>query len=69
MIHESPATAIKEELAIIRRNLITVFKSLSRSSTAMKDRAKSAETGGMEELPFRRSAGGGGSENVMVSSY
>ncbi|KAG0125648.1 hypothetical protein HOY82DRAFT_630512 [Tuber indicum] len=63
---EAPGRDVGDpELAIIRRNLVTVFRSLSRSSTAMGKVANSVQTGGMDELPFRRNfAEGGGSENV-----
>ncbi|RPA97624.1 hypothetical protein L873DRAFT_1809392 [Choiromyces venosus 120613-1] len=65
-LHEAPGRDVgDQELAIIRRNLVTVFRSLSRSSTAMEKVANSVQMGGMDELPFRRnSAEGGGSENV-----
>ncbi|PWW74245.1 hypothetical protein C7212DRAFT_358955 [Tuber magnatum] len=65
-LHEAPGKEVGDrELAIIRRNLVTVFRSLSRSSAAMGQVANSVQTGGMDELPFRRNfAEGGGSENV-----
>ena len=67
-LHEALGRDVSDqELAIIRRNLVTVFRSLSRSRTAMEKVANSVQTGGMDELPFRRNfAEGGGSENVSI---
>ncbi|CUS12431.1 unnamed protein product [Tuber aestivum] len=67
-LHEAPGKDVGEkELAIIRRNLVTVFRSLSRSRAAMGKVASSVQTGGMDELPFRRNfAEGGGSENAGI---
>jgi len=67
-LHEAPGRDVGDrELAIIRKNLVTVFRSLSRSTAAMEKVTNSVQMGGMDELPFRRNfAEGGGSENVST---
>lgn len=56
MFHEPVGRATPQQMETIRKNMTTVFRSLSRSPVAIDDVRKSAGLGaGLEEMPFRRS--------------
>lgn len=66
MFHEPVGLVSKEQMEVIRKNMTTVFRSLSRSQQAQDDVKKYAGLGaGLEEMPFRRQvAEDSRSENV-----
>lgn len=70
MFHEPPGRVTPKQLEIIRRNMSTVFRSLSRSMAAREEAAKSLFLGaGLEEMPFRRKTTESfRGESVMTSS-
>lgn len=70
MFHEPVGKITPEELGAVRRNMITVFRSLSTSMLALDGTRKAMGLGaGLEEMPFRRTiAEDSRSENVVVVS-
>jgi hypothetical protein len=55
MFHEPVGVVDRQQMEIIRKNMMTVFRSLSKSSSAIEDVRRSAGLGaGLEEMPFRR---------------
>lgn len=70
MFHEPVGRIDTEQMEVIRKNMITVFRSLSRSPLALEGVKKAMGLGaGLEEMPFRRTvAEDSRSENVVFPS-
>lgn len=70
MFHEPVGAVSSNQLGIMRRNMLTVFRSLSTSQLALDSVQKAMELGaGLEEMPFRRTISEDSrSENVVIVS-
>lgn len=70
MFHEPVGKVAPDQLGAIRRNMITVFRSLSTSLLAQEGVRKAMGLGtGLEEMPFRRTISEDSrSENVVTVS-
>lgn len=70
MFHEPVGAVSPSQLGVMRRNMLTVFRSLSTSQLALESVKKAMELGaGLEEMPFRRTISEDSrSENVVIVS-
>lgn len=70
MFHEPVGVVSPDQLGVMRRNMLTVFRSLSTSGLALDSVKRSMELGsGLEEMPFRRTVSEDSrSENVTIVS-
>lgn len=70
MFHEPVGVVSPDQLGVMRKNMLTVFRSLSTSKVALDSVKKAMGLGsGLEEMPFRRTISEDSrSENVIIVS-